>query len=563
MPFTPLDQSSFTPVDQSSFQPYQIQQKPKQSFMSTLGGFLLPQTIATGKQVLSGLQLRNQLPTLQRTQQQQFQTSQDLIRRAQRETDPYKKQQLLEASRRTDQMMAQGVNDVVGGAEKYLGIENGGQVATPLRQGIGLAGEAGAWLMPNLKVGSGLTKTSRILSSGATGAARGGLLGFTNPQGQGAFDIATRGILGTGFGGLMGLGIGAAQEGVRSLLGGGQSKLDQAIKQYQAEKPTEVPEKVVPNAGIKAYASQFRIGSKAAQDRLKPFETSQKMIEYGNTGTVDQIGYRAQVVNDQLTKMVNDATAQTGKYVDVGKAQSAAGGYRPPGVDPQDFNDIVMDLTRESTRYQQPQIGKINPLDALSLARYAQRKGMEQLSNNPLYKMPRSANEGAAKVYLSFFDEIMNQIDQTAKSSGALNLVKTPENMAVLEAISPKLAADVMKETTVQGLRHLMSPWVRMEQMVDLTRSAYASPIYNLAGQMLQQNPWMNVDLTKPASFLAPILQSQRVNTQGGALLSKLATGRAATGQAVNKAIASPGAEFLRRLFTIAPAQGVANAQSF
>lgn len=154
-----------------------------------VGGFIIPRASAAAKQIGAGLAGR-QTDEAQRGIQQSQDLSRRLIERAKQETDPKEKELLLRTASEASQRIGDVAGELERGTEQAMGLEPGETPTSPIRQGVGVAGELGSMFLPLTKEARGLAAAAklagpaaRIGEAGLSAGAQGFLRGITTPEG--------------------------------------------------------------------------------------------------------------------------------------------------------------------------------------------------------------------------------------------------------------------------------------------------------------------------------------------------------------------------------------------
>jgi hypothetical protein len=225
--------------------------------------------------------------------------------------------------------------------------------------------------------------------------------------------------------------------------------------------------------GAKTYSSAFIVPTKRARS-LRPVETSAKMLDYGISGGLDDLRNTAsQVTGDTgvLTKVTRDAIGSVQGEIPMGNTLQSAKNMLEQVVEltPAEENRILRQIVRSQKPGGQPMT--MNPLGAFDTVKNLQQLGHEQLSAST-YLTKNLKAEGIGKAYLAAADEIMTNIEKSVGSQNIVQAYKTPEIQAQLSAVSPKLAEEFMQAETLADIRSLQAPFVRLNQMIDLTEQA-------------------------------------------------------------------------------------------
>lgn len=233
----------------------------------------------------------------------------------------------------------------------------------------------------------------------------------------------------------------------------------------------------------KTFSSAFIVPTKRAKN-LKPVETAAKMLDYGVSGSLDDMANTASKITGDtgvLTKVTRNAIGNLKGEVDIGNAATSAKNMLRDVVDlsPDEENRIINNIIRAEKTGKE--LLKSNPMDAYDTAKRLEALGHQQL-NSSTYLTKNVKAEGIGKAYLAASDEIMSSLEKMAGEQNIVNTFKTPEIMSQLESVSPKLASEFQNTKTLSDVRSLQAPFVRLNQMIDLTEQA-ANTAFQSAGR--------------------------------------------------------------------------------
>jgi len=156
--------------------------KPQEdkSFASKISDFFIGRTKDLARNAGQGFDLRANLPDIQQRQEDTFNTSRQLIEKARQTSDPIERSRLLQRSRELDSGASNDLQRFLKGNEQEYNqtLEQGAEQSSPLRQGIGVAGELGSFLLPQTKIGA----VGKFSAPVVEGAAQGLLYAGTDPN---------------------------------------------------------------------------------------------------------------------------------------------------------------------------------------------------------------------------------------------------------------------------------------------------------------------------------------------------------------------------------------------
>jgi len=131
--------------------------------------------------------------------------------------------------------------------------------------------------------------------------------------------------------------------------------------------------------------------------------------------------------------------------------------------------------------FDQLDINKISPTTAIDRIRdfEAQGHNLQNVGDNPYNPQIALQQKGAA--YLAAAEELKKQLNKFSVSPDAVEALKTPENIAAFEKISPRLAQQFKDAKSLNDLRAFQSRYVTLMQAIDMTENASQSPFVQLA----------------------------------------------------------------------------------
>lgn len=246
--------------------------------------------------------------------------------------------------------------------------------------------------------------------------------------------------------------------------------------------------KIVPKTDAINWIKQnFTIPTKrAGVNDLKTVKTGQELLAHINSGMDQKILQEApsMITGDEgiVTNMTRDAVAKIPGEIDITKATGAAKNIldRTRGLSPNDVNTVLSDIRKAQNIAQGANPGKLNIQDAYDQARYLQNQGWQEARQNT-YLSPNIQAQKIGQAYNSAASEILDEIEKAGKNSNVLEQVKTPERIAQLRQISPRLASQITSAQKISDLRSAAAPFVKLGQMQDLTDSVQASVGHKVA----------------------------------------------------------------------------------
>lgn len=287
------------------------------------------------------------------------------------------------------------------------------------------------------------------------------------------------------------------------------------------------------SAGVQTYLSNFTIPTKRA-GRLKPQETAKAMIKYGLTGDLDEIGNKAASVSGSdgiLSKLSRKIIGNTKEDIPLDTAMSSVQGSldKIAELTPSEEQRIMSAVRRMLPTGKRPDTA--NALDVFDSVKELEKLGHQYLGHST-YLTGNIKSEQIGNVYLEVAENLKDVLGKTVKDSNSVKNAITPEVINSVKNISPELAKDLSKVTSLSELRSLQAPFVRVQNMVDLTNEAASSSFQNLAGS-LKGVGRLVPSVADPLAPLKPILGSAKVNTNIGAFMDKTGGAFKGTKQAI------------------------------
>ena len=520
------------------------------------GGFssiFTPRMKSMGQQLTTGSVLNQQLPGVRDRQDQQFSQSRQMIQKAQRETDPVKKREMLDMSRNMDQFAGQEIDSLLGEHETANKIQDGGQLPSYLRTGIGVGGEMGAMLAPQVKAFQGTSAAGRIGNAALSGGLRGGISGITDPYTQSVGEHAGKTAMVAGAGAATGAAFQAGGELIKKLGGATKGRFEEAVKQFRAEQPgTEFTHS--PTVGEKMMTSRYTIPHKVAKDiRLEDTLKTMKDYNLANLDLDDQM-VATQLTTGQngaITGMTYETLLETSKPIYVDKAMTAASEKTWNFATPQQVANTTRDISNDFANagiQPDPKGWTARPLDAFKLAQTLEKKAYAMGYNKSTYLTQNLQAEDIGDMYMSAARTLLDTIDDSAGAQ-AVEAAKKPEYIAQLAAVSPQLAEKAQNASSFSELRGIAAPFVRLSKAITMTKEAQNSAMVKY---IQSQQGGLSLNPVKLASEAAgnTIFSPDNI-ARAGSVVDTLADVREAGGQMLQTPMAQGTGNFLQRLGTI------------
>jgi len=225
----------------------------------------------------------------------------------------------------------------------------------------------------------------------------------------------------------------------------------------------------------RTFARAFTVPSKLAP-RLKPVDTARELIDYGISGSLDKMRTASNAVtgsNGILSQVIRDGAGvvkeiSTGDYL-----KAARNTLMRSGLPEKEINQHMLVIGRMGRPGRLP--ATMNAVDALDYMRELEELGYRYFNAGTNKMTPNPVMQKVGEAYLSAADELKMSLSKSFKSHNVIQQFKTPEVVMALQQISPKLAQKFMKANTLEEVRALQAPFVRLNQMIGLTEDASQS----------------------------------------------------------------------------------------
>jgi len=356
------------------------------------------------------------------------------------------------------------------------------------------------------KLGELTKEQTDATKKGVEGVA--GISSYFVPGGAGLKGAVAAGALSGGLSGasenlddIGGIAKGAATGGVLSgglyVAGKGIQKVGKYLQGNKAEKALAAGESAAATAAgnqvddvaakakkvtkdqIDQYLSPFTIPTKRAKD-IKPDKAAEHLIRYGINGNLDELAEAsAKVTGDQgaVTKGLRDVIGNKEITVpNIREAVESAVGTNP-AISADEQKRVILDAIRTITPGSTPD--KMSGLDALDAVRNLQKMASKNY-NTSTYLTKNPKGEAFGKAYSAAANALADSIQEVVKPED-LAKVK-PDIVKKLMEVSPELANDAAKASSFRELRSIAAPFVKLDEMVNLTRDAQNSGAVKAAG---------------------------------------------------------------------------------
>lgn len=367
-----------------------------------------------------------------------------------------------------------------------------------------------------IKTGAGAASFAVPVAKGASlaqllraGAASGALQGVSNVGDNATPEEAVKTIA-------TDTGLGAAGAGLFGKLFGNAAKSGAAPEVIG----NSAPNNLLTKAGNKVIASQFDLPRSAGR-AFKPLETAGKMAEYGFSNVNDYVPAADAVTgsNGILTKLTRDAVAGAKPVNTNGIINMAKDLAGDPSITTSTEKKFISFVEKGITQLYGGSKGSLataaNPSDTFGFIQQLEAEaGQLTRGRSPL---AISQNDRAlSRAYQSLADELRGRLFQDSGADNVLvNHVVTPENIAAISSISPKLGQDFAQVQNVGDLRKLASTFVNAGKIARETEAAGQLTFKGL-GDAGKGAARLVPSVGDPLAPLRPILGSDAVNAQAG-----------------------------------------------
>lgn len=253
-------------------------------------------------------------------------------------------------------------------------------------------------------------------------------------------------------------------------------------------------------------------------------DTVQKLSDYG-INNINDIEPAANAVTGSkgiLSQVTREAAGQAKNVKTEGLLDIARNLADDPSI-PTGQDDKIFDFLKKGVNSLYETSGKgpataASPLNTLDYIRTLESKAAGIIRGRSPSLVPE-ADKAAAAAYRSFADELSTRLFQGAGADKvAVNLAKNPQVLSQLAAVSPKLAENAAKATTVAELRSLAAPFVRGAKLAAETEVGQNLATNTVAGAA----KGVGRLIQNPLNILAIPLSSNSVNAGAGAAMRGL-----------------------------------------
>lgn len=249
--------------------------------------------------------------------------------------------------------------------------------------------------------------------------------------------------------------------------------------------------KQAPQAAVKQLDEAFTVPAKKAMNGIYKMDTYKGMVAHMQSGMdPGMLEQMPSLVSDSETgmvpKMIREVVGNVKGEIplkDPGPAAESIIDNNRIFIDDKAKEAVLNDITRALPKSTN---GSTVPAeDVLQYARALESKAAE-IKQGDTYLTNRGDKRYLAQALNSAADDVMDQLGKYVTPED-LAAVKTPERMAYLQKLSPRLAAQVQNAQDVPKLRSSIRDFVRMGQIIEHTDASSGSVFGKLGGAMLSK----------------------------------------------------------------------------
>lgn len=233
------------------------------------------------------------------------------------------------------------------------------------------------------------------------------------------------------------------------------------------------------SSAAEQYSKTFTIPQKRFSE-LRPEQVSEKMVNYGVRGTLDALKGYGQRVIDTTSAVIHQTLSTLNKPIDLSDFRPYVEKLKAGNLDitADDVSSIADKVEADLSNLK-----AASPAEAYRAAQQLEGKAAEYASKVNYLNPNAMRFDQLSQVYKAAAKHVIESV-QAGIGGENLNInqyFNMPEVQQAFSSVSPKLAAEAAKVTTFQGARSLMADWVKLTQMVDLTKGSGLSPFGKLA----------------------------------------------------------------------------------
>lgn len=285
--------------------------------------------------------------------------------------------------------------------------------------------------------------------------------------------------------------------------------------------------KVNQTAAGRQYAKAFGdIPAKISQN-LKLPQTAQELHDYGVRGSLDDIQGTSKRIMDLIGGTVSRGASDINGYIKTGEIESVLNNaLKGVNVTPQDKRALMEIVTDASSKGPLP--GYIHPQDALDLARKLERRGFQRINSGKNIFNPNDNAVDFGSAHVQAANEVEDNLYKAIQGKATLSKYATPETINELNGLAKGLGdrfKQVAETNDAQGMRSLMAPFVRANQLANFASNSDNTAFKNLTrGFVGRRGGIVGTAVDVGEKLAAPILQrnSSRIATNSAGAVDNL-----------------------------------------
>lgn len=230
------------------------------------------------------------------------------------------------------------------------------------------------------------------------------------------------------------------------------------------------------NASAKTFASIFKTSRKIAS-QLQPEKTAKELVKHGISGDLDDLATVASRVTGSdgvISKLTRNIIGKIDEGVELGAPLKAANeaADNATALEQDVLKKIKIHVNKIITKNQGKTPLAINALDALDAERELESIGYNLLNKarTSLDGVGSEVLEQKASVYLSAAEELRSSIDRLGIKGTIIDNFKTPNILAELRSISPRLESQFKNAKSISEIRSIAKPFVRLGKLIEATK---------------------------------------------------------------------------------------------
>lgn len=237
----------------------------------------------------------------------------------------------------------------------------------------------------------------------------------------------------------------------------------------------------------KTFVAQFGLTPRIGE-RLKPLQVAKEVLNDGTAGSFTKMKETAATItgsNGILSKAVRNSLGRVKQRVPIPTGGAEAVLKNTSAVSNSEAAKELSNIKRIIGGDKLAQVnahpGYTDVSQAFDSARDLQKQAaFWDGKDTALTPNPKAAK--ISEAYYAASDDLMNEVEKAAQKEGVI-IAKDPAVIAQLKKISPNLAKKYEAAKTVKDLRAIQAPYVKLQQMIDITENNVSSKTGPLLGQ--------------------------------------------------------------------------------